>query len=121
MGRNLTRSGESHARGKQSYAAQQVAELFGLEPLNLRHLGDGTFGKWCQERCGIFLTSTKQSVAAFEQFKDPSTVSQSLDATYLTSAFVEVVTTEELPLSQNGIYRFARTLIFEIPRFFERN
>lgn len=49
---------------------------------------NGTFQKWCVERCGASLASTKRAIAAYEQFGNRHTVSQYFDATamYLLSA-----------------------------------
>lgn len=50
--------------------------------------GNGTFGKWCVERCGISVSLAWKTIKATEQFQDRVTVTQSFDATamYLLSA-----------------------------------
>jgi hypothetical protein len=52
-----------------------------------RH-GNGTFGTWCVERCGISRMSANRAMQAYSQFKDCNTVLQTFDATamYLLSA-----------------------------------
>lgn len=53
----------------------------------LANHGNGTFGKWCKERCGITPRTAQYAIAAAQQFKDCETISQ-FDATalYLLSA-----------------------------------
>jgi hypothetical protein len=48
--------------------------------LRLSHHGNGAFGRWCNERCGIPRTTAYRILKAYEAFKDCSKVEQTMDA-----------------------------------------
>lgn len=54
----------------------------------LSNHGNGTFGKWCKQRCGITSQTARNAIRVFEQFADSKTVLQSFDvsALYLLSS-----------------------------------
>jgi hypothetical protein len=81
------------------------AELVAARDRLANH-GDGTFGKWCKERCGVTRFTAARVMHAWEQFKDCSTVQQSFDASalYLLSSesCPEEVVTEAMERAEAG-------------------
>jgi hypothetical protein len=72
----------------------------------LSNHGNGTFGKWCRERCGIEPRQAQRAISVTTTFKDRDIMSQSSDPTalYLLSApsCPEEATTEAVERAEQG-------------------
>jgi hypothetical protein len=88
-------------------AVLKIGSEFASAHKRLSHHGDGTFGKWCKDRCGVTHQHALRSIAAYETFGSSEHCVQMFDATslYLLSAPAcpEDATKEALKSAEDGV------------------